>query len=168
MMRRMVFVAHTPCDFDIEKELIHFCIHREETHLQILQAFVDLHEFSNLNLVQALRWVEIFISSVSYVILTYSDFFCWNFVWICDCLIVDIGSSCGVSVYLVRLRRSTAWWRPLLCGTAPVTLGFFSPQVDHLCIWRIGFVFDSQKKENILIQQTIRKQNDCFSLSSMC
>ncbi len=43
------------CGFDIEKELIHFCIHREETHLQILQAFVDLHEFSNLNLVQALR-----------------------------------------------------------------------------------------------------------------
>ncbi|XP_051571908.1 cytohesin-3-like isoform X2 [Myxocyprinus asiaticus] len=28
---------------------------REEIHLQILQAFVDLHEFSNLNLVQALR-----------------------------------------------------------------------------------------------------------------
>lgn len=30
-------------------------VHREEIHLQILQAFVDLHEFSNLNLVQALR-----------------------------------------------------------------------------------------------------------------
>ncbi|XP_056608968.1 cytohesin-3 [Triplophysa dalaica] len=28
---------------------------REEIHLQILKAFVDLHEFSNLNLVQALR-----------------------------------------------------------------------------------------------------------------
>ncbi len=50
-----VFVAHTPCGFDIEKELIPFCIHREEIYLQILQAFVDLHEFSNLNLVQALR-----------------------------------------------------------------------------------------------------------------
>lgn len=30
---------------------------REEFHLQILKAFVDLHEFSDLNLVQALRWV---------------------------------------------------------------------------------------------------------------
>lgn len=31
---------------------------REEFHLQILKAFVDLHEFSDLNLVQALRWVK--------------------------------------------------------------------------------------------------------------
>ena len=29
--------------------------HREELHLQTLTAFVDLHEFSDLNLVQALR-----------------------------------------------------------------------------------------------------------------
>lgn len=32
--------------------------HREEMHLKILKAFVGLHEFSDLNLVQALRFVQ--------------------------------------------------------------------------------------------------------------
>lgn len=36
------------------------CYPREELHLQTLKAFVDLHEFSNLNLVQALRSASIF------------------------------------------------------------------------------------------------------------
>lgn len=31
---------------------------REEFHLETLRAFVDLHEFSDLNLVQALRFVK--------------------------------------------------------------------------------------------------------------
>lgn len=33
-------------------------LHREELHLEILKAFVGLHEFSDLNLVQALRFVS--------------------------------------------------------------------------------------------------------------
>lgn len=50
-----IFVANAACGSDIEKQIFLSCIHREEIHLQILQAFVHLHEFSNLNLVQALR-----------------------------------------------------------------------------------------------------------------
>lgn len=34
----------------------HVWCFREDMHLQILKAFVELHEFSDLNLVQALRW----------------------------------------------------------------------------------------------------------------
>lgn len=33
--------------------------HREEMHLDTLKAFVALHEFSDLNLVQALRFVPL-------------------------------------------------------------------------------------------------------------
>lgn len=50
-----IFVVNTACGSDMEKKIFPSCIHREEIHLQILQAFVHLHEFSNLNLVQALR-----------------------------------------------------------------------------------------------------------------
>uniref|UniRef100_A0A6I8NC37 Cytohesin 4 n=1 Tax=Ornithorhynchus anatinus TaxID=9258 RepID=A0A6I8NC37_ORNAN len=39
---------------------------RDPLNLQVLQAFVELHQFSNLNLVQALRWVtELLWDSVS-------------------------------------------------------------------------------------------------------
>lgn len=31
------------------------CSHRDEFNIQVLHAFVELHEFTDLNLVQALR-----------------------------------------------------------------------------------------------------------------
>jgi hypothetical protein len=33
-----------------------YCSFRDDFNLKVLQAFVDLHEFTDLNLVQALRW----------------------------------------------------------------------------------------------------------------
>lgn len=55
-----------------------FFAHREEMHLQILKAFVDLHEFSDLNLVQALRFVSLnyfsMLASVKLCIRCYSSF----------------------------------------------------------------------------------------------
>lgn len=35
---------------------------RDDFNIKVLQAFVDLHEFTDLNLVQALRWVNEFVS----------------------------------------------------------------------------------------------------------
>lgn len=40
--------------------------HREELHLQTLKAFVDLHEFSDLNLVQALRSAPLHFTPTHY------------------------------------------------------------------------------------------------------
>lgn len=37
--------------------------HRDEFNIKVLQAFVELHEFADLNLVQALRWVNSFFTS---------------------------------------------------------------------------------------------------------
>lgn len=34
-----------------------FFFHRDDFNIKVLQAFVELHEFADLNLVQALRWV---------------------------------------------------------------------------------------------------------------
>lgn len=36
------------------------CVPRDEFNLKVLQAFVELHEFADLNLVQALRWAMCF------------------------------------------------------------------------------------------------------------
>jgi cytohesin len=44
-------------------DLTRLCSCREEMHLQTLKAFVELHEFSDLNLVQALRLVLHFTSA---------------------------------------------------------------------------------------------------------
>lgn len=34
---------------------------RDEFNIKVLQAFVELHEFADLNLVQALRWEKLLI-----------------------------------------------------------------------------------------------------------
>lgn len=48
------------------------------------------------------------------------------------CGVCEIDSSYGVSAYLVKPRRSTAWWRPSLHATVTATLMSFSPLVSEL------------------------------------
>lgn len=106
---------------------------RDDFNIKVLQAFVELHEFADLNLVQALRSGErltqissgeggIIISTVNCIVRTLR--------------IVIAGSSCGVSACPARRRRSTVWWRPLLRGTVSATLEFSSRQVrGTTCVW---------------------------------
>ena len=123
---------------------------REEMHLQILKAFVGLHEFSDLNLVQALRFVSPKYSRMRVwniaAVFTFSPvfFFCVSDdvekppppSFLLDIVCVFFlhlrrlaGSFCGASVSREKLRRLTGWWRRSQLATATVTPGSSNPPV---------------------------------------
>lgn len=90
----------------------------DDFNIKVLQAFVELHEFADLNLVQALRWA----GGLSAWTLTPG-------IRRDSPPPLIAGSSCGASVCQVKPRRSTAWWRRLPRGTASATPESFSRQV---------------------------------------
>lgn len=109
---------------------------RDDFNIKVLQAFVELHEFADLNLVQALRWAEWFaqilskkISQLHRLCPVHPDL--WHHELYPLPLPLFIGSSCGVSACLVKPRRSTVWWRRLPRGTASATPESSSRQVRY-------------------------------------
>lgn len=94
---------------------------RDDFNIKVLQAFVELHEFADLNLVQALRSEEREYLSKGYN--KYNGITVWSWH------LYVAGSSCGVSACQVKLRRSTVWWRRLPHVTANATPGSSSRQV---------------------------------------
>lgn len=102
-----------------------FC--RKEMHLEVLKAFVGLHEFSDLNLVQALRFVSensknqaqhvtIILLFLVSVMMWKSSFLTWMWLTLCLCVCLFFfslhlchlaGSFYGASVSRERLKRLT-------------------------------------------------------------
>lgn len=57
------------CELLMVLEIDHFNIFfslRDDFNISVLQAFVELHEFADLNLVQALRWAVLVNISCNY------------------------------------------------------------------------------------------------------
>lgn len=103
-------------------------------HLQTLKAFVELHEFSDLNLVQALRLVlhynGVSLTLIHEYILIIILISTVNPVWSLSVpWLIPVGSSCGVSVSLEKPRRLIGWWRHSLHATVTVMQGSSSQQV---------------------------------------
>lgn len=135
--------------------------HREEMHLNILKAFVGLHEFSDLNLVQALRFVT--VSSKCGSSLTFSLAFLtmWKStqsvqLWICHFLQRLADSFCGAFVSREKLRRLTGWWRHLQRATVTVTQGSSNPQVHAQGVW---FILSSVQLMRFILNTTFSTRN---------
>lgn len=118
--------------------------HREEMHLKILKAFVGLHEFSDLNLVQALRFVKgsleccsSFTFSLAFVLIMKPSSFLPARVCCFSFSSTFAGSFCGAFVSQEKLKRLTGWWRRLQLATVAVTPGSSNPQVQAQKGWFI-------------------------------
>lgn len=91
-----------------------FVFHRDEFNIKVLQAFVELHEFADLNLVQALRWVN------SFYFLTWASL-----------IKLHVYMSHCVDLFIRKLLYSSAQLYTLLCKWAETAL--FNPS-DGLCV----------------------------------
>lgn len=105
-----------------------FVFHRDEFNIKVLQAFVELHEFADLNLVQALRWVN-------------SLFF---FTWASFIELHIHVSHCG-DLFVRKLIRSSARSYALLCKLAETALFYPSNCLCVCCLWRWKLLIISDK-----------------------
>lgn len=105
------------------------CVPRDEFNLKVLQAFVELHEFADLNLVQALRWAACFhhltgnklnktgfikglMESFLYknrLYMVYTQYWWWKLiVHLCSMKCLNVSALCLLQAVPVEFPSS--WW----------------------------------------------------------